>query len=247
MKTLENRKILIDGLRELGVSISVEKLEKLLAFKDIMLEWNNRMNLTAITEDKEVFIKHFLDSATCLSTGYIKEGMNIIDVGSGAGFPGIPVKILKDGLRMTLLDSLNKRIIYLSEAVKILELENTSTVHARAEEAGNSKAHRECYDIVMSRAVAPMNILCEYCLPFVMVGGHFLCQKGPDIRDEMEGAEMAIKTLGGAVKEVKEYELPFSDIKRNIIIIEKTTVTPTKYPRKPGKPAANPIIQLKSK
>jgi 16S rRNA (guanine527-N7)-methyltransferase len=206
-----------------------------------MLDWNERVNLTAITDEKEIFIKHFLDSATCISSGYIKSGMKIIDVGTGAGFPGVPVKILMDGLSMTLLDSLNKRVIYLNEVIKKLSLKDTAAVHARAEEAGSSKAHREGYDIVLSRAVASMNVLCEYCMPFTKVGGYFLCQKGPDVKDELEEAGTAIKTLGGAVREVKEYRLPFSEIKHNIIIIEKVTATPTKYPRKPGKPAANPI------
>lgn len=241
MTRLENRKILIDGLLELGIDPKKEKVDKLIAFKEIMLKWNEKVNLTTITEEKEIFIKHFLDSATCLSTGYIKEGMRIIDVGTGAGFPGIPIMILKNGLKMTLLDSLNKRITYLNEAVAKLGLADITTVHERAEEAGSSKAHRECYDIILSRAVASMNVLCEYCLPFAKVGGYFLCQKGPDIEEEMRNALTAIKILGGTVREVKEYKLPFSDIRHNIIIIEKITATPTKYPRKPGKPAANPI------
>lgn len=241
MTSLENRKILIDGLLELGIDPAKEKVDKLIAFKEIMLKWNEKVNLTAITEEKEIFIKHFLDSATCLSTGYIKEGMRIIDVGTGAGFPGIPIMILKNGLKMTLLDSLNKRIKYLNEAVGKLGLGDITTVHGRAEEAGSSAAHRECYHIVLSRAVASMNVLCEYCLPLAEVGGYFLCQKGPDIEEEMRNALTAIKTLGGTVKEVKEYKLPFSDIRHNIIIIEKVSATPTKYPRKPGKPAANPI------
>lgn len=242
MSKLENKKILIDGLKELGIiDVSEGKLDKFLSFKQIMLEWNEKVNLTAITEEREIFIKHFLDSATCLSTGYIREGMNVIDVGTGAGFPGIPIKILKDELNMTLLDSLNKRVSYLNDAVMRLDLKGINTVHARAEEAGSSKIHRESYDIVLSRAVAAMNVLCEYCLPFIKVGGYFLCQKGPDIQSEMEEAKAAIKTLGGKIREIKEYELPFSDIKHNIIIIEKIEFTPTKYPRKPGKPAANPI------
>ncbi|MEA4846537.1 MAG: 16S rRNA (guanine(527)-N(7))-methyltransferase RsmG [Clostridiaceae bacterium] len=241
MNRLENRNILTDGLIELGVEPSEEKVEKLIGFMEIMLEWNEKVNLTAITEEKEIFIKHFLDSATCLSSEYIKEGSKIIDVGTGAGFPGIPVKILKDGLKMTLLDSLNKRIIYLKEAVKRLDLRDITAVHGRAEEVGSSKAHRESYDIVLSRAVASMNVLCEYCIPFAKIGGFFLCQKGPDIKDEMEQAASAVKILGGRIREVKEYKLPFSDIKHNIIVIEKVAVTPTKYPRKPGKPAANPI------
>lgn len=241
MSKLENREILINGLKELGMEISQDKLEKLAAFKDIMLEWNEKINLTAITEEREIFIKHFLDSATCISTNYIKEGMKTIDVGTGAGFPGVPVKILMDGLKITLLDSLNKRVSYLNEVIRKLDLSETKAVHARAEEAGSSKEHRESYDIAMSRAVASMNVLCEYCLPFVKVGGFFLCQKGPDIKEELEEAATAIRVLGGEVKEIRGYKLPYSDIYHNIIIIEKIATTPTKYPRKPGKPAANPI------
>ncbi|HYF82265.1 MAG TPA: 16S rRNA (guanine(527)-N(7))-methyltransferase RsmG [Clostridia bacterium] len=241
MSKLENKEVLINGMKELGVDVSHETVERLLTFMKIMLEWNEKVNLTAITEEREVVIKHFLDSVTCLSTGYIKNGMAVIDVGTGAGFPGVPLKILKDDLKMTLLDSLNKRIIYLNDVAKKLNLRNINIVHSRAEEAGSSKDHREAYDIVLSRAVAAMNVLCEYCLPLAKVGGFFLCQKGPDIKDEMKEADSAIKILGGKVREVREYQLPFSDIKHNIIVIEKVTATPTKYPRKPGKPAASPI------
>ncbi len=241
MSKLENSEILINGMKELGIEANQEAIEKLTDFKEIMLEWNEKVNLTAITDEKEVFIKHFLDSATCLSTGYIKEGMRVIDVGTGAGFPGVPLKILMDSLKITLLDSLNKRVSYLKEVEKKLDIRETATVHARAEEAGSSAAHREVYDIVLSRAVASMSVLCEYCLPFAKVGGFFLCQKGPDIKEEVEEAGKSIRTLGGVVREIKEYKLPFSDIKHNIIIIEKISATPTKYPRKPGKPAASPI------
>ena len=242
MIILENRQILIDGLKELGIETTDNILDKLDSFKDIMLSWNEKINLTAITEEKEVYIKHFLDSATCLSTGYIKAGMKAIDVGTGAGFPGVPLKIIKADLEMTLLDSLNKRISYLDEVVAKLGLKGVKTVHSRAEEAGSSKAYRENYDIVLSRAVAAMNVLCEYSMPFTKVGGYFLCQKGPDVEAELAEAENAIKVLGGRIREVKEYQLPFSDIKHNIIIIEKISETPTKYPRKPGKPSASPII-----
>ncbi|HWQ31016.1 MAG TPA: 16S rRNA (guanine(527)-N(7))-methyltransferase RsmG, partial [Negativicutes bacterium] len=213
MRILENRQILIDGLRELGIEPNEDILEKLDSFKDIMISWNEKINLTAITEEREVYIKHFLDSATCLSTGYIKDGMKVIDVGTGAGFPGVPLKILKSDMEMTLLDSLNKRISYLDEVVAKLGLKGVKTVHARAEEAGSSKACREAYDIVLSRAVAAMNVLCEYCMPFTKVGGFFLCQKGPDIEEELAEAKKAISMLGGKIREVKEYQLPFSDIK----------------------------------
>jgi len=239
--SLDNKVILYEGLRELGIETNEEIIEKLLLFKDIMLEWNEKINLTAITEEREVFIKHFLDSATCISTGYIKNGMKVIDVGTGAGFPGVPVKIMQGDIYITLLDSLNKRINYLREAVDRLGLRDVQLLHARAEEGGNNKAHREMYDVVLSRAVASMNVLCEYCLPFAKVGGVFICQKGPDVTEELKEAEKAIKELGGELVEIKQFTLPYSDISHNIIIIRKAVHTPTKYPRKPGKPSSNPI------
>lgn len=241
MNILDSRDILFEGLKELGIEGTEDKLERFVAFKDIMLEWNENINLTAITEEKEVYIKHFLDSATCVASGYIKEGMKVIDVGTGAGFPGVPVKILMGGVDITLLDSLNKRINYLKDAVTKLNLKGVELVHGRAEEAGADKLYREKYDIVLSRAVASMDVLCEYCLPFARVGGYFLCQKGPDIKEELQEAERALEVLGGEIAEIKQYSLPFSDITHNIIVIKKVVQTPTKYPRKPGKPSANPL------
>lgn len=241
MSKLDNRDMLYKGLKMLNIDSKREKVEKLFAFKDIMLEWNEKINLTSITDEREVFIKHFLDSATCIATGHIKKGMDVIDVGTGAGFPGVPVKILEDGIKITLLDSLKKRINYLGEVVEKLKLKDVELVHGRAEEAGKNKRYRENYDIVLSRAVAAMNILCEYCLPFAKVGGYFLCQKGPEIKDELKEAENAVKELGGELAEIIPYELPYSDITHNIIIIRKAVQTPTKYPRKPGKPSASPI------
>lgn len=241
MGNLSNKDILYEGLEKLNISHSTETTDKLLLFRDIMLEWNEKINLTSITEERDIFIKHFLDSATCLSTGYIKAGMSVIDVGTGAGFPGIPIKILMNEIKITLLDSLNKRINYLKEVVEKLKLSDTELVHGRAEEAGSSKLYRENYDIVLSRAVASMNVLCEYCLPFAKVGGVFLCQKGPDVKDELEEAGRAIKELGGELIDIKQYELPYSDITHNIVIIRKVIHTPTKYPRKPGKPSSSPI------
>lgn len=241
MIKLNNKEVIYQGLKELGIEVSMPVIDKLLIFKDIMLEWNEKINLTSITDERDIYVKHFLDSATCLSTGYIKSGMRVIDVGTGAGFPGIPVKIIKNDIKITFLDSLNKRINYLKEVVQKLELDDTVLIHGRAEETGNNKSHRESYDVVLSRAVASMNILCEYCLPFVKVGGVFLCQKGPNVEEELKEAEKAINVLGGKLIEIRKYKLPFSDIIHNVIIIEKEVHTPTKYPRKPGKPSANPI------
>jgi 16S rRNA (guanine527-N7)-methyltransferase len=229
------------ALQELNINVTPEAIDKLELLKNLLLEWNEKINLTAITAPEEVDIKHFVDSATCLVTGYIKEDANIIDVGTGAGFPGVPIKILNENLSMTLLDSLNKRIKYLEDVISKLNLKNVTLVHSRAEDGGANKLYREKYDIALSRAVAAMNVLCEYCLPLVKVGGYFICQKGPSYKEELDNAANAIKILGGRVQEVKSYKLPGSEITHYIIIIEKIKETPTKYPRKAGKPASEPI------
>lgn len=236
------RKILQQGLQQLDIEATPEILDKFEMLKELLIEWNEKINLTTITESDEVDIKHFIDSATCLTTGYIKDGNEVIDVGTGAGFPGLPVKILNSSLHITLLDSLNKRIKYLEDVVNKLDLKDMILVHARAEDGGVNKLYREKYDIALSRAVATMNVLCEYCLPFVKVGGYFICQKGPSYKEELDNAAKAIEILGGQVKEVKNYKLADSDIEHYVIIIEKIKQTPPKYPRKAGKPAAEPII-----
>lgn len=239
---MENKTLLESGLKELNIEVSAEQVSKLEMFKDLMLAWNEKINLTTITESDEVYIKHFLDSATCLATGYIKDGSNIIDVGTGAGFPGVPIKILNEKVKITLLDSLNKRIKYLEDVVDKAGLKDVTLLHSRAEDAGANKIYREKYDISLSRAVAAMNVLCEYCLPFIKIGGYFICQKGPSYKEELDNAMKAIEVLGGRLKEVKGFKLPFSDITHYIIIIEKVKTTPTKYPRKAGKPSAEPIV-----
>lgn len=230
------------GLLQLNIETTPEIIDKFELLKALLIEWNEKINLTSITESVEVDIKHFIDSATCIATGYIKNGYDVIDVGTGAGFPGVPVKILNCSLKVTLLDSLNKRIKYLEDVVNKLELDDVKLVHARAEDGGINKLYREKYDIALSRAVATMNVLCEYCLPFVKVGGYFICQKGPSYKEELDNAVKAIEVLGGKIKEVKSYKLANSDITHYVIIIEKIRETPPKYPRKAGKPAAEPII-----
>lgn len=238
---MNNVDILIKGLDKLGIGIDSEKLEKLIVFKDILLDWNEKINLTSITDEKEIYIKHFIDSATCLSSGIIKAGHEVIDIGTGAGFPGMVIKILRDDISMTLLDSLNKRVIYLEDAAKRLTLNQVDIIHGRAEEFGVKQGYRERFDVVLSRAVASLNVLAEYCIPYVKMGGHFLCQKGPSYKEELEEAGKAIEILGGSLERVEEYQLPYSDITHYILVIKKIKNTPTKYPRKPGKPAASPI------
>lgn len=238
---IDNKEILKEGLKQLSIDIEEKNLEKLIDFKDMLLEFNEKINLTAITDEKEIYIKHFLDSATCLSTGYIKDDDKIIDVGTGAGFPGLVLKIINNNINITLLDSLRKRIVCLEEIVENLDLKKVNTIHGRAEEYGVKKGQRENYDIVLSRAVASLSVLSEYCIPFAKVGGFFLCQKGPSYVEELKEAEKAINVLGGKVEEIKKFILPYSNITHYIIIIKKVSKTPTKFPRKPGKPSSNPI------
>ena len=199
-------------------------------YMDLLLEWNEKIILTAITEPKEVEIKHFEDSLTCLKSGYIKEGDRIVDVGTGAGFPGLPIKIENDNVKLTLMDSLNKRINFLKEVSSELNLD-TECIHIRAEEAGKNKLYREQFDVAVSRAVARLSVLAEYCLPLVKKGGFMLAMKGKDIETELEEANPLIKILGGQVKEVQLHTLSDEEITHSIVVIEKIGNTPPKYPR----------------
>lgn len=238
---MDNRTILYEGSKELGIILDENQITQLLRYKDILLEWNNKMNLTAITEEEEVIIKHFLDSLSCVKLPHIKNGIKAIDVGTGAGFPGIPIHIYYPEIQLTLLDSLQKRIKFLQEVYSHIKLDNISFVHGRAEDFGIDNQYREKYDIALARAVAELKILCEYCLPFVKVGGYFICQKGPHVEDELKNSKKALEVLGGEVIERIDIKLPFRDINHNIIVIKKIKQTPTKYPRKAGTPTKKPL------
>ena len=238
---MELKDILKDGSKELNVEITGHQVDQLIKYKDILLEWNQKMNLTAIEEEKEVMIKHFLDSLSCIQTKYLKTEGRMIDVGTGAGFPGVPLKIALPNIELTLLDSLKKRIGFLEEVCRETNLINVEFLHGRAEDFGQNKAHREKYDYAVSRAVAALNVLVEYCLPFVKVGGYFICQKGPGLIEELPEAKNAIKILGGEVVDQIVIDLPFSDITHHILVIKKIKQTPIKYPRKAGKPSKEPI------
>ena len=205
----------------------------------LLLECNEKINLTAINEEDDIILKHFIDSLTI--TKYIEQGKSIVDVGTGAGFPGIPVKIAREDANVTLVDSLNKRILFLQDVIQKLDLNNITTLHYRAEEFGQNKKYRESFDIATSRAVANLSTLVEYLLPLVKVGGICICMKGSEVKEELENAKKAIQILGGKIEKQEEFILPESDIKRNIIIIRKICSTPNKYPRKPGTPAKEPI------
>ena len=225
--------------KKINTQLNDEQITKYFKFMNLLLEWNEKINLTAITEFNDVILKHFIDSMTVLK--YIENKSSIIDVGTGAGFPGIPIAIMKNDIKITLLDSLNKRINFLNEVSHELNINNIETIHGRAEELGQNKKYREIYDIAVSRAVANMTTLSEYLIPFVKVGGICICMKGPDIQQEMEQAKFAIKELGGEILNIEEFVLPDSDIERNIAIIKKIKQTPSKYPRKSGMPSKMPI------
>ena len=208
-------------------------------YMELLLEWNEKINLTAITQKDEIILKHFIDSLTILK--YIQKNQIVIDVGTGAGFPGIPLKIVNSDLNITLLDSLNKRINFLNEVIDKLKLTKIEAVHGRAEDLGRDKKYRESFDVATSRAVANLSTLLEYLMPFVKVGGICICMKGPNIEKELEEAKKAIAELGGKLEKVDKIYLPNSDIERNIIIIRKVNKTKNMYPRKAGTPAKSPI------
>jgi 16S rRNA (guanine527-N7)-methyltransferase len=199
-----------------------------------LLEWNSKFNLTRITDPTEIVIKHFLDSLSCLAAADFPLDAKVIDVGTGAGFPGIPIEIVRPDLNITLLDSTRKRLAFLESVAVELELGGILLAHGRAEDAGQDIERREFYDIAVARAVARMNALAEYMLPLVRLGGFAIAQKGPDIADELKEAEPGITLLGGEVEKVGRATLPYSDITRTIIVIRKVLNTPPAYPRKPA-------------
>lgn len=222
-----------------GIEIDKNNTIQLYNYMNLLIEWNKKMNLTAITEPNEIIIKHFVDSLTI--NEFINHNSNVIDIGTGAGFPGIPLKIIRNDISITLMDSLNKRINFLEEVIKSLKLEKILTIHARAEELGNNKYYRQKYDHITSRAVAPLNYLLEYMMPFAKIGGSCICMKGSNIEEELKEAERAIIKLGGKIEEIKKLKLPETNIERNIIIIKKVKDTPKEFPRKPGIPKKQPI------
>lgn len=233
------RKILTDGAEKLGIALGEKQTEQFMQYAKLLREWNEKINLTAITDDEGIAVKHFLDSLTALLTGKING--RLIDVGTGAGFPAIPIKIASPQTEVVLLDSLSKRLNFLNEVCARLGLEGISTVHMRAEDGGRDARYRECFDVAVSRAVANMSVLCELCLPFVKTGGYFLALKGPLADEELEGARRAVTVLGGRVEEVLAVDIPFTQLNHKIIVIKKVKKTPIQYPRKPGIPSKTPI------
>ena len=229
---------LLAGLPGLGLSLPNGAAETMCAFGHALLEKNQVMNLTAITDPEDVASLHFLDSAALLTLADLK-GKTVVDVGTGAGFPGMPLKILEPSIRMTLLDSLGKRITFLQEVCNELGLQNVQCVHARAEEF--AAEHRQSFDFAVSRAVANLSVLCELCLPLVKAGGYFLSMKSVESDEELESAKKAIQTLGGRVERTADYQIPGTEVVHRVIFIKKIAETPKKYPRPFAKIKKNPL------
>lgn len=237
---MDYKKKLCDAIQNLNLEIDNKQSEKFLWYMDLLLEWNEKINLTAITDKNEIIIKHFADSLSILSIMQI-ENQNVIDIGSGAGFPGVPLKILCPDINLTLIDSLAKRIKFLQAVKNNLGLENLNCIHARAEEFVKTNDNRENYDLCVSRAVANLSILCEICLPFVKIGGYFVAYKGSEIKNEIETAKSAIDKLGASISDIKKITLPYSDITHCLIFVRKLSHTPLKYPRVYAKISKRPL------
>lgn len=233
----------VENLKEFQIDITKEQINQFIRYYEILMEWNSFMNLTAITDFDEVIKKHFVDSVSLVKAlpDIRKKKYTLIDIGTGAGFPGIPLKILFPNLKILLLDSLNKRISFLNEVIDKLELAEIDAVHGRAEDYAKKKEFRENFDICVSRAVANLSTLSEYCIPFIKCNGYFISYKSEKISEEFDSADRAIKILGGKYERQVEFYLPDSDIYRNLIVIKKKETTPSKYPRKAGVPSKEPI------
>ena len=234
---------LVQGIRDLDMDVSEDQLLQFDRYISLLLEWNNKMNLTAIVEPREIIVEHFLDSVSLLKAmNRGEDHYSLIDVGTGAGFPGIPIKIMEPSIDLLLLDSLKKRVEYLKIVKDELNLKNTKVIHSRAEDLAGEANYREKFDIAVSRAVAPLNVLSEYCMPFVKIGGFFISYKGPAAEAELLSAQKAIQVLGGeGTPKVKNALVPFSPKTHNLIFIQKQTPTPKKYPRSPGKIKKSPL------
>lgn len=233
--------LLEQGCRDFGIELTQQQKEQFVRYYEILVEWNQVMNLTAITEFEEVLVKHFVDSLAVSSVLDVDKVDRVIDIGTGAGFPGIPLKIVYPHLEITLLDSLKKRIGFLNEIVDNLGLKKVETIHGRAEEYAKQKEYRETYDLCVSRAVANLSTLSEYCLPYVKVQGHFVPYKSGKIEEELRESEKALKILGGHLENVHKFHLGDTDMSRSLVVIKKEKSTPKKYPRKAGMPSKEPL------
>lgn len=239
------KEFLKEEIGKIGIQLDSEQTDQFFEYYELLIEWNKVMNLTAITDYKEVVKKHFVDSLSIIKAMDIEtlqtKNKSVIDIGTGAGFPGIPLKVVFPELRVTLLDSLNKRIKFLNEVIEKLTLNNIEAIHGRAEDFAKQTKYREQYDICVSRAVANLSTLSEYSLPFVKIEGYFISYKAENIEEEIENSKHAVVTLGGEIEEIVKFNLPDTDIKRTIIKIKKKKMTNKKYPRKSGTPSKEPL------
>ena len=233
--------ILEEGCKELGITLDENQKKQFTDFYEYLVEKNKVLNLTGITEFQEVLIKHFLDSLACVKAVDMSRIKRIMDIGTGAGFPGVPLKIAFPHLEACLLDSLKKRVNFLEETFQMLKLENITAIHGRAEEYAKNKQYRETYDLCVSRAVSNLATLSEYCLPYVKTGGYFISYKSGTVQEEVEQAQKAVKILGGKIQDVVYFQLPDSEIQRSLVVIEKIKATPGRYPRKAGTPLKEPL------
>ena len=235
--------ILNEGCRQLGISLTEEQTEQFMLYYEKLIEVNQVMNLTAITEFEDVMRKHFLDSLTLVKAVDIKNVKRVLDLGTGAGFPGIPLKIAFPDTEFVLLDSLNKRVKFLHNIIELCRLKKIQAVHGRAEELAGKKEYRESFDLCVSRAVANLSSLSEYCLPYVEKGGLFVSYKSGNIQEELETAGYAIQILGGRIEDTVKFKLPGSDMDRSLVVIEKIRETPARYPRRAGIPSREPLVR----
>ena len=235
------RDLLVNGAKELGIDLSDKQVEQFMRYKILLQEWNEKMNLTAITEDQEIMTKHFLDCMTINKAIAMNTQKTVIDIGTGAGFPGLVIKIAFPHLEVTLVDALKKRLNFLEAVISELALTDIKCVHSRAEDLGKNKAYREGYDICASRAVANLAVLSEYTLPFVKINGYLIALKGQKLDEELEQGKKAIEILGGKLEEVIYTGVPFTDLDHKIAKIKKVKPTATKYPRKAGEPTKSPL------
>lgn len=238
---MHGKELLVCGIKELALEITDKQIEQFMKYYEMLVETNKVMNLTSIVELDEVILKHFIDSLLVVKTIDMNKFHTMIDVGTGAGFPGIPLKIMFPHLKVTLLDSLNKRLNFLNNVIEELELTDICTIHGRAEDIGRELNHREKFDVCVSRAVANLSTLSEYCIPFISVGGNFVSYKSEFSDTERKDAEKAIRILGGQIEKNMIVNLPCTEINRSFIIVEKKEKTPKRYPRKAGVPSKAPI------